>query len=144
MMESIDCNVNGVSTLLCSELKPEAKETLKGKLSLGAKILQVGGLEKIFQQKFSAKDDEKLLKVSQCYLSTTDGPIAGLLFISTEKIAFCSVGELVVGYGGGRRRSVVWKEEFGIVAIEEGAGDRDLPGEVAGAESTSTTNALSE
>ncbi|KAM3338977.1 hypothetical protein P3S68_031063 [Capsicum galapagoense] len=86
--ERMDCLAQGIRKH--DELKPEAKETLKGKLSLGAKILQVGGLEKIFQQKFSAKDDEKLLKVSQCYLSTTDGPIAGLLIISTEKIAFCS------------------------------------------------------
>jgi uncharacterized membrane protein len=30
------------------------------------------------------------LKASQCYLSTTSGPIAGLLFISTHKVAFCS------------------------------------------------------
>ncbi|PHT81153.1 GEM-like protein 6 [Capsicum annuum] len=63
---------------------------VKGKLNLGAKLLKVGGLEKIFKQKFSVKDDEKLLKVSQCYLSTTAGPIAGLLYISTDKIAFCS------------------------------------------------------
>ncbi|PHT81154.1 hypothetical protein T459_14169 [Capsicum annuum] len=71
-------------------LSPNLTETVKGKLSLGAKILEVGGLEKIFKQKFSVKDDEKLLKVSQCYLSTTAGPIAGLLYISTDKIAFCS------------------------------------------------------
>ncbi|XP_055801609.1 putative GEM-like protein 8 [Solanum dulcamara] len=71
-------------------LSPKLTETVKGKLSLGAKILQVGGLEKIFKQKFSVRDDEKLLKVSQCYLSTTTGPIAGLLYISTDKIAFCS------------------------------------------------------
>jgi len=71
-------------------LSPKLTETVKGKLSLGAKILQVGGLEKIFKQKFRVKDDEELLNVSQCYLSTTAGPIAGLLFISTDKIAFCS------------------------------------------------------
>ncbi|KAF3630017.1 hypothetical protein FXO37_28653 [Capsicum annuum] len=41
-------------------------------------------------------------------------------------------------------RSVVWKEDSGTVAIEEGEGDRDLPREIAGAESTSTTDALSE
>ncbi|KAH9707363.1 GEM-like protein 4 [Citrus sinensis] len=41
-------------------LAPKITETVKGKLSLGAKIIQVGG------------------------------PIAGLLFISTNKVAFCS------------------------------------------------------
>ncbi|XP_020250054.1 GEM-like protein 4 [Asparagus officinalis] len=65
-------------------------ETVKGKLSLGARILQAGGIEKIFRRYFSVNKREKLLKACQCYLSTTSGPIAGLLFISTEKIAFCS------------------------------------------------------
>ncbi|XP_058754900.1 GEM-like protein 4 [Vicia villosa] len=64
--------------------------TVKGKLRLGARILQVGGVEKVFLQLFVVKDGEMLLKASQCYLSTTSGPIAGLLFISTHKVAFCS------------------------------------------------------
>ena len=71
-------------------LGPKITETVKGKLSLGARILQVGGVEKIFKQLFSVREGEKLLKASQCYLSTTAGPIAGLLFISMDKIAFCS------------------------------------------------------
>ncbi|XP_028767031.1 GEM-like protein 4 [Neltuma alba] len=71
-------------------LGPKITDTVKGKLSLGARILQVGGVEKIFMRFFSVKEEEKLLKASQCYLSTTSGPIAGLLFISTEKVAFCS------------------------------------------------------
>ncbi|CAL8995392.1 unnamed protein product [Prunus brigantina] len=71
-------------------LGPKITETVKGKLSLGAKIIQVGGLEKVFKHAFSVRAGEKLLKASQCYLSTTAGPIAGLLFISTDKIAFCS------------------------------------------------------
>ncbi|ONK64171.1 uncharacterized protein A4U43_C07F22830 [Asparagus officinalis] len=65
-------------------------ETVKGKLSLGARILQAGGIEKIFRRYFSVNKGEKLLKACQCYLSTTSGPIAGLLFISSEKIAFRS------------------------------------------------------
>ncbi|XP_049392355.1 putative GEM-like protein 8 isoform X7 [Solanum stenotomum] len=86
--ERMDCLAQGIREHV--SLSPKLTETVKGKLSLGAKILQVGGLEKIFRQKFSVKDDEDLLNVSQCYLSTTAGPIAGLLFISTDKIAFCS------------------------------------------------------
>ena len=69
---------------------PKLTETMKGKLSLGARILRVGGVEKVFKQKFSVREGDKLLKASQCYLSTTAGPIAGLLFISTDKLAFCS------------------------------------------------------
>lgn len=76
--------------MIVVRLGPKITETVKGKLSLGAKILQVGGMEKIFKQLFAVKEEEKLLKACQCYLSTTAGPIAGLLFISTEKVAFCS------------------------------------------------------
>ncbi|KQJ97211.1 hypothetical protein BRADI_3g29460v3 [Brachypodium distachyon] len=65
-------------------------ETVKGKLILGAKVLQAGSMEKVFRQYFPVKKDEKLLKAFQCYLSTTAGPIAGMIFISTEKIAFHS------------------------------------------------------
>ncbi|EXB96379.1 hypothetical protein L484_023099 [Morus notabilis] len=57
----------------------------------GARFLHVlRGFEKIFKQLFRVTEGEKLLKASQCYLSTTAGPLAGLLFISSEKIAFCS------------------------------------------------------
>ncbi|KAK1387239.1 GRAM domain-containing protein [Heracleum sosnowskyi] len=72
------------------KIGPKFSETVKGKLRLGAKILQVGGVKKVFRQNFSVSEGEKLLKASQCYLSTTAGPIAGLLFISTDRIAFCS------------------------------------------------------
>lgn len=65
-------------------------ETVKGKLRLGAKIIQEGGRENIFKQVFGVREGEELLKASQCYLSTTAGPLPGLLFISTEKVAFCS------------------------------------------------------
>ncbi|PPD87144.1 hypothetical protein GOBAR_DD15933 [Gossypium barbadense] len=47
-------------------------------------------VEKIFKQLFSVREGEKLLKACQCYLSSTAGPIAGLLFISSQKVAFCS------------------------------------------------------
>ncbi|KHN37355.1 GEM-like protein 4 [Glycine soja] len=53
-------------------------ETVKRKLSLGARILQVGGVEKVFKQFFSVREGERLLKVSQCYLSTTSGPLVAI------------------------------------------------------------------
>ncbi|KAF5450129.1 hypothetical protein F2P56_030504 [Juglans regia] len=71
-------------------LGPKITETVKGKLRLGARVLQVGGVDKIFKQIFGVREGEKLFKASQCYISTTAGPIAGLLFISTDKVAFCS------------------------------------------------------
>ncbi|XWS36974.1 hypothetical protein CRYUN_Cryun19dG0003400 [Craigia yunnanensis] len=69
---------------------PKLSETVKGKLSLGARIIQGGGRGNIFKKIFVMREGEELLKASQCYLSTTADPIAGLFFISTEKIAFCS------------------------------------------------------
>lgn len=68
----------------------KSSEIVKGKLRLGARILRVGGVKKVFKHNFSVRDGEMLLKASQCYLSTTSGPIAGLLFISTERVSFCS------------------------------------------------------
>ncbi|KAJ3680317.1 hypothetical protein LUZ60_016595 [Juncus effusus] len=65
-------------------------EIVKGKLSLSKKILQAGSIERIFMKSFSIDKQEILLKAYQCYLSTTAGPIAGILFISTEKITFRS------------------------------------------------------
>ncbi|XP_060184892.1 putative GEM-like protein 8 isoform X2 [Lycium barbarum] len=86
--ERMDCLAQGIREYVSLSLK--LTETVKGKLSLGAKNHQVGGLDRILKQMFNVRDDEKLLKVSQCYLSTTAGPMAGLLFVSTDKIAFCS------------------------------------------------------
>ncbi|KAM3368710.1 hypothetical protein ACQJBY_016926 [Aegilops geniculata] len=71
-------------------LGPKLYETVRGKLSLGARILQAGGVEKVFRRCFSVEKGEKLLKASQCYLSTTAGPIAGMLFVSSERVAFRS------------------------------------------------------
>lgn len=61
-----------------------------GKLTLGAKALTEGGFEALFRQTFSVSPDEKLQKAYACYLSTSTGPVAGTLYISTVQIAFCS------------------------------------------------------
>ncbi|XP_068503074.1 putative GEM-like protein 8 [Phaseolus vulgaris] len=72
------------------KMGPNLSEILKGKLSLGARIIQEGGRGNIFKNVFGMQEKEQLLKASQCYLYTTAGPIAGVLFISTEKVAFYS------------------------------------------------------
>ncbi|KAJ9691660.1 hypothetical protein PVL29_013755 [Vitis rotundifolia] len=72
------------------KIGPKISETVKGKLTLGARILQLGGVKRVFKKIFSVIKGEKLLNASQSYLSTTAGPIAGLLFISTQRVAFCS------------------------------------------------------
>ncbi|XP_055802608.1 GEM-like protein 7 [Solanum dulcamara] len=115
--ERMGCLAQGICEHV--SLSPKLTETVKGKLSLGAKILQVGGLEKIFRQKFSVRDDEKLLKVSQCYLSTTAGPIAGLLFISTDKIAFCSERSIKLLSPTGKLLRICYKVSIPITKIRK-------------------------
>ncbi|CAN4080903.1 unnamed protein product [Withania somnifera] len=113
--ERMDCLFQGLREHV--GLSQNLTETVKGKLSLGAKIFQVGGLEKIFKQKFSVRDDEKLLKVSQCYLSTTAGPIAGLLYISTDKIAFCSERSIKLSSPTGKFLRIHYKVSIPIIKI---------------------------
>ncbi|KAK4373451.1 hypothetical protein RND71_008835 [Anisodus tanguticus] len=115
--ERMDCLAQGIREHV--SLSPKLTETMKGKLSLGAKILQVGGLERIFKQKFSVRDEEKLIKVSQCYLSTTAGPMAGLLFISTNKIAFCSERPLKLLSPTGKFLRIHYKVSIPISKIQK-------------------------
>ncbi|XP_020083708.1 putative GEM-like protein 8 [Ananas comosus] len=85
-------------------LGPKFSKSVKGKSSIGG-----GGGERMFKQSFSAKKGEKLLKAFQCYLSTTSGPIAGMLFISTEKLAFCSNKPLTLTSPKGETARVPYK-----------------------------------
>ncbi|GMP92301.1 hypothetical protein CsSME_00042585 [Camellia sinensis var. sinensis] len=93
-------------------------ETVKGKLSLGAKIIRAGGVEKIFKHNFSIREGEKLLKASQCYLSTTAGPIAGLLFISTDKVAFFSDRSIKLSSPTGEFIRIRYKVVIPLVKIK--------------------------
>jgi len=61
---------------------------------------------------FSVKEGQKLLKESQCYLSTTSGPIAGLLFISTHKVAFYSEKSIKISSPKGELSRVRYKVIF--------------------------------
>lgn len=90
-------------------LGPKITEIVKGKLSLGARIIQVGGMSKVFKKLFSVGEEERLLKTCQCYLSTTAGPIAGLLFISTEKVAFCSERSIKISSPNGELSRIHYK-----------------------------------
>ncbi|KAL8053202.1 hypothetical protein ABFX02_05G056000 [Erythranthe guttata] len=105
--ENMDVFAQGIREHV--RLGPKLSETVRGKLSLGARILQVGGVEKVFRQKFNVREDEKLLKASQCYLSTTAGPIAGLLFVSSERVAFCSEKSIKLSSPNGKRLKAHYK-----------------------------------
>ncbi|KAH9612134.1 hypothetical protein KSS87_002614 [Heliosperma pusillum] len=103
-------HINGSLTLKHRKIESvlsTINKLVKGKLGLGAKILQVGGIDKVFRRIFSVREGEQLLRASQCSLYTTAGPIPGRLFISTHKLAFCSdrpVAKVSSPDGGGSLR----------------------------------------
>ncbi|KAH9289449.1 hypothetical protein KI387_033566 [Taxus chinensis] len=100
--------------LIHMKLGGSISETVWSKLSLGAKIVAEGGIENVFKLSFSIAPTEKLLKTSACYLSTTTGPVAGLLFISTEKLAFCSDHPLSYTTSDGR---IDWSDYRVVIPV---------------------------
>ncbi|XP_071692190.1 putative GEM-like protein 8 [Rutidosis leptorrhynchoides] len=73
-----------------ANLGPRLIEIMKNKLSFGAKFFPVRHEGTIFSKRFSTKDNEKLLHATRCYIYTTAGAIAGSLFVSSERVGFCS------------------------------------------------------
>lgn len=69
---------------------PSVSEAAWGKVNLTAKALTGGGFESLFKQIFATDPNEKLKKTFACYLSTATGPVAGTLYLSTARVAFCS------------------------------------------------------
>lgn len=77
------------SLIISKQRRVESVFTTMNKLVKG-KLSFIGGIDKMFRRIFSVREGEKVLRASHCCLYTTAGPIAGRLFISTEKLAFCS------------------------------------------------------
>ncbi|KAJ8771200.1 hypothetical protein K2173_025952 [Erythroxylum novogranatense] len=69
---------------------PSFTEAALGRLAQGTKVLAEGGYEKIFRQTFETVPEEILQNSYACYLSTSAGPVMGVLYVSTAKLAFCS------------------------------------------------------
>ncbi|KAM7262370.1 hypothetical protein ACFE04_021447 [Oxalis oulophora] len=99
-------------------LGTKTTDMVKGKLILGAKIVQQGGVDKIFKKCFDVTRGEKLIKVSQCYLSTTASPLAGLLFISSHKIAFRSERSIKIASSNGESLRFHYKVVIPITSIK--------------------------
>ncbi|XP_045818195.1 putative GEM-like protein 8 [Trifolium pratense] len=77
-----------------------------------------GGLNFAINQYFSVSEEETLLRVSHCYLSTTSGPLAGLLYISTEKVAFCSERSIKVFNQKGQMCRIRYKVSIPLKKIK--------------------------
>ncbi|KAK9038627.1 hypothetical protein V6N11_023484 [Hibiscus sabdariffa] len=69
---------------------PSFAEAAMGRIAQGTKVLAEGGHEKIFRQTFETVPEEQLLDSFACYLSTSAGPVMGVLYVSTTKLAYCS------------------------------------------------------
>ncbi|KAI3502051.1 hypothetical protein L1887_30082 [Cichorium endivia] len=93
-------------------------EIMKHKLSHGGKIIQFGSLSKLFRKNFGVREGEKLLKATQCYLYTTAGAIAGLLFVSTERVAFCSDGSIKTYSRTGEKLKFLYKVSIPLGKIK--------------------------
>ncbi|KAK4790405.1 hypothetical protein SAY86_017709 [Trapa natans] len=69
---------------------PSFADAAMGRIAQGTKILAEGGYEKVFRQTFETVPEEQLQKSFACYLSTSAGPVMGMLYISSAKLAYCS------------------------------------------------------
>ncbi|GMP25930.1 hypothetical protein CsSME_00002574 [Camellia sinensis var. sinensis] len=69
---------------------PSFADAALGRIAQGTKVLAEGGYEKIFRQTFETVPEEQLQNSYACYLSTSAGPVMGVLYVSTAKLAFCS------------------------------------------------------
>ncbi|XP_038990411.1 GEM-like protein 1, partial [Phoenix dactylifera] len=69
---------------------PSFAEAAMGRIAQGTKVIEEGGYEKIFRQTFDTVPEEQLMKSYACDLSTSAGPVMGILYLSTAKLAFCS------------------------------------------------------
>ncbi|KAK4490393.1 hypothetical protein RD792_001069 [Penstemon davidsonii] len=69
---------------------PSLTDAALGRIAQGTKVLAEGGYEKIFRQTFETVPEEQMTNSYACYLSTSGGPVMGVLYLSTAKLAFCS------------------------------------------------------
>lgn len=79
---------------------PSFTDAALGRIAQGTKVLAEGGYEKIFRQTFETVPEEQLQNSFACYLSTSAGPVMGILYVSTAKLAFCSDNPLSYKSGG--------------------------------------------
>lgn len=69
---------------------PSLSDAAMGRITRATKVRAQGGPESIFRSTFEIVPEEQLQKSYACYLSTSSGPVMGVLYVSTAKIAYCS------------------------------------------------------
>ncbi|KAK6150369.1 hypothetical protein DH2020_015301 [Rehmannia glutinosa] len=81
--------LSGKSSVLM-KTSPSLTDAALGRIAHGTKVFAEGGYEKIFRQTFETVPEEQLKYSYACYLSTSAGPVMGVLYVSTAKLAFSS------------------------------------------------------
>ncbi|KAG8502136.1 hypothetical protein CXB51_002052 [Gossypium anomalum] len=89
-----------------------------GKVNLTAKAITKGGFDSLFKKIFATDPNEKLKNAFACYLSTTTGPVAGTLYLSTARVAFCSDRPLSFVAPSGQETWTYYKR--GLIALLRG------------------------
>ncbi|GBG66637.1 hypothetical protein CBR_g66773 [Chara braunii] len=72
------------------------------KVEAKTRTLIAGGQESYWRTTFNFQPSEKLRKTFNCYLSTATGPVAGVLYLSDNFLAFCSDKPLPYSPGQGQ------------------------------------------
>lgn len=81
-------------------MSPSVADAAMGRIAQGTSILAEGGYEKILCQTFETVPEGQVQNPSACYLSTSAGPVMGILYVSLAKLAFCSDSPLSYTSGG--------------------------------------------
>ncbi|KAF1861742.1 hypothetical protein Lal_00026172 [Lupinus albus] len=69
---------------------PSFADAAVGRIVQGTKVLAEGGYDRIFLRTFDIVAGEHLQNYFACYLSTSAGPVMGVVYISSAKLAYCS------------------------------------------------------
>ncbi|CAL0331541.1 unnamed protein product [Lupinus luteus] len=69
---------------------PSFAEAALGRIVQGTKVLAEGGYDRLFLRTFDTVAGEHLQNYFACYLSTSAGPVMGVVYISSAKLAYCS------------------------------------------------------
>ncbi|XP_010456140.1 PREDICTED: GEM-like protein 2 isoform X1 [Camelina sativa] len=72
------------------KFSPSISDAAMARLTQGTKMIVEGGPGRVFRREFGVLAAEKLLDSFVCYISTTSGPVTGMLYVSNRRIAFCS------------------------------------------------------
>ncbi|KAF3645263.1 GLABRA2 expression modulator [Capsicum annuum] len=87
---SVEEDLDSLEQLEQVKTGPSLADAALGRIAQGTKVLAEGGYDKIFRQTFETVPEEQLQNSFACYLSTSAGPVMGVLYVSTAKLAFCS------------------------------------------------------